>query len=225
MVMTAARSGTAEGVRLLVEAGADVHARETSRDQTALMWAVTQGHHQVVQILLEAGADMEARSKVRPRLMYDVGPNAAVFDQGVIVNLGGFTPLLFAARHGDAESARLLLAAGADVDNPAANGASPLVVAIHSGHTAFAVLLLAEGAEPDAIGAGYTALHAAVLRGDLTTVIWVAHCVCCWHRSPQQKCKVVMWLLRTRREFEEPIPRPDCCSGTPLVGGVRLRTL
>ena len=169
-VMTAARSGTAEGVRLLVEAGADVHARETSREQTALMWAVTQGQHPVVQVLLEAGADMEARSKVRPRLMYDVGPNAAVFDQGVIVNLGGFTPLLFAARHGDVESARLLLAAGADVDNPAANGASPLVVATHSGHTAFAVLLLAEGAEPDTIGAGYTALHAAVLRGDLTTV-------------------------------------------------------
>jgi len=169
-VMTAARSGTADGVRLLVDAGADVHARETSREQTALMWAVTQGQHEAVQVLLEAGADVEARSKIRPRLMYDVGPNAAVFDQGVIVSLGGFTPLLFAARHGDVESARLLLAAGADVDNPAANGASPVVVATHSGHTTFAVLLLAEGAEPDAIGAGYAALHAAVLRGDLTTV-------------------------------------------------------
>jgi ankyrin repeat protein len=31
-------------------------------------------------------------------------------------------------------------------------------------------LLLAEGADPDAMDAGYTALHAAVLRGDLTTV-------------------------------------------------------
>jgi ankyrin repeat protein len=169
-LMTAARSGTGEGVRLLLEAGADPNARETSRDQTALMWAVTQGQHQVVQVLLDAGADVEARSKVRPRLMYDVGPNAGVFDQGVIVNLGGFTALLFAARHGDVASARLLLAAGAAVDNPAANGASPLVVATHSGHTAFSLLLLAEGAVPDAIGAGYTALHAAVLRGDLTTV-------------------------------------------------------
>ena len=169
-VMTAARSGTAEGVRLLVEAGADVQARETSRDQTALMWAVTQGQHEAVQVLLEAGADVEARSKVRPRLMYDVSSNGAVFDQGVMVPLGGFTPLLFAARHGDVESARLLLAAGADVDNPAANGASPVVVATHSGHTDFAVLLLAQGARPDAIGAGYTALHAAVLRGDLATL-------------------------------------------------------
>ena len=154
-VMTAARSGTAEGVRLLVEAGADVHARETSREQTALMWAVTQGQHQAVQVLLDAGADVEARSKVRPRLVYDVSSNAAVFDQGVIENLGGFTPLLFAARHGDVESARLLLAADADIDNPAANGTSPLVVATHSGHTAFAELLLAAGAEPDAMGAGF----------------------------------------------------------------------
>ena len=169
-VMTAARSGTAEGVRLLVEAGADVHARETSREQTALMWAVTQGQHDVVQVLLEAGADVEARSKVRPRLMYDVTTNAGQFDQGVIENLGGFTPLLFAARHGDVESARLLLAAGADVDNTAANGTSPLVVSTHSGHTDLALSLLEAGAEPDAIGAGYTALHAAVLRSDLTTV-------------------------------------------------------
>ena len=169
-VMTAARSGTAEGVRLLIEAGANVNARETSREQTALMWAVTEGQHDVVQVLLAAGADVEARSKVRPRLMFDVTTNASQFDQGVIEKLGGFTPLLFAARHGDVESARLLLAAGADVDNPAANGTSALVVATHSGHTAFAGLLLAEGAEPDAIGAGYTALHAAVLRGDLQTV-------------------------------------------------------
>ena len=112
-------------MRLLVEAGANVNARETAREQTALMWAVTQGQHQVVRVLIEAGADVEARSKVRPRLMYDVGPNAAVFDQGVIVPLGGFTPLLFAARHGDVESARLLLAGGADVDSPAGEWREP----------------------------------------------------------------------------------------------------
>ena len=169
-VMTAARSGTVQGVRLLVEAGAEVNARETSREQTALMWAVAQGQHEVVQVLLEAGADVEARSKVRPRLMFAEDTNSTVYEQGVIENLGGFTPLLFAARHSHVESARLLVAAGAEVDNSASNGASPLVIAVHSGHTAFAQFLLAEGADPDGIGAGYTALHAAVLRGDLTTV-------------------------------------------------------
>ncbi len=47
---------------------------------------------------------------------------------------GGSTALLFAARSGDVESARLLLAAGADPDDTAADGNTALVIAAHSGH-------------------------------------------------------------------------------------------
>jgi ankyrin repeat protein len=47
---------------------------------------------------------------------------------------------------------------------------SALVVAAHSGHTEVATLLLENGANPDSADAGYTALHAAVLRSDLTLV-------------------------------------------------------
>ena len=43
-VMTASRSGTAAGVGRLIAATADVNAREQARQQTALMWAVAQGH-------------------------------------------------------------------------------------------------------------------------------------------------------------------------------------
>ena len=39
-----------------------------------------------------------------------------------------------------------------------------------SGHPSLAAVLLEAGADPDAAGAGYTALHAAALRGDLATV-------------------------------------------------------
>jgi ankyrin repeat protein len=88
----------------------------------------------------------------------------------VKVEEGGFTPLLFAARSGDAVSADLLLAAGAKVDDPAPTGATPLVVALHSGNSDVAALLLERGADPNAAGAGYTPLHAAVLRGDLRLV-------------------------------------------------------
>jgi ankyrin repeat protein len=88
----------------------------------------------------------------------------------VKVDDGGFTPLLFAARSGDAPTADLLLAAGAKLDEPAPSGASPLVIAAHSGNRDVALLLLERGAEPNAAGAGYTALHAAVLRGDLRVV-------------------------------------------------------
>jgi ankyrin repeat protein len=169
-LMTAARAGTAAGVRLLVAAGADVEARESTRDQTALMWAVAQGHHHVVRELIDAGADVTARSKVRPRLMSNEGVFGGAFDSAVVENLGDFTPLMFAARRGDVESARLLLASGADINDIAGNNASALVMAIHSGHSPLAEFLLDNGADPNADGAGYTALHAAVLRGELEAV-------------------------------------------------------
>jgi ankyrin len=83
---------------------------------------------------------------------------------------GGSTPLLFAARAGDVESVRLLLAAGADVNDSLPNGMSALVLAAHSGNGLAASLLLEKGADPNAAEIGYTALHAAVLRGDLNLV-------------------------------------------------------
>ena len=165
-IMTAARTGNVEAVRLLLAAGADIDATERSRGQTALMWAVAQGHHAIAAALIEHGADVEARSITRPRLMHADSTNASQYDQGVMWNRGGFTPLLFAARLGDVESARLLLDAGADIDDPAPTGASPLVLAAHSGQSAAAGFLLERGADPNAAGAGYTALHAAILRGD-----------------------------------------------------------
>jgi uncharacterized protein len=83
---------------------------------------------------------------------------------------GGSTPLLFTARSGDVESVRLLVAAGADVNDALPDGASALVVAAHSGHGRVAALLLEKGADPNAADVGYTALHAAVLRSDLDLV-------------------------------------------------------
>ena len=165
-LMTASRTGNAAAVRLLLAAGADANAVERSRGQTALMWAVAQGHHAIVSALLDHGADVAARSITRPRLMYADSTNAGQYDEGVMWNRGGFTPLLFAARGGDVESAKLLLDAGADIDQPAPTGASPLVVATHSGQGSFSAYLLDRGADANAVGAGYTALHAAILRGD-----------------------------------------------------------
>ena len=38
------------------------------------------------------------------------------------MDLGGFMPLLFSARHGDIESAKVLLAAGANVNDVSPDG-------------------------------------------------------------------------------------------------------
>jgi ankyrin repeat protein len=152
-----------------------VNAKERSRNQTALMWAVAEEHPDVVQVLLEFHADVRARSNVRRRPV-NTGPaaqtGAHLYDALGVVDQdqGGFTALLFAARQGAIACGKLLVAAGANVNDTAPDGVSALVLAAHSGHEGFSTFLLQHGADPNAADAGYTALHAAVLRGDLKLV-------------------------------------------------------
>ncbi|MBM3772558.1 MAG: hypothetical protein FJW27_14975 [Acidimicrobiia bacterium] len=167
-LMAAARSGNAAAVSLLARRGADVNARESRRGQTALMWAADQRHADVVKALVEAGADLHARSSTWRQLENTAGNTNPTGD--FEMEHGGSTPLLFAARQGHVETAKTLLDAGANVNDTAASGTSALVIAAHSNHGPLAMLLLSRGADPSAAGAGYSALHAAVLRGNLELV-------------------------------------------------------
>ena len=178
-LMAAARTGRVQTVRALLAHGADVDATEAAHDQTALMWAAANRHPGAVQALIEAGADLHARSRVRLRKVYLPGRGAGYrlsfeqhIERGDVAEReqGGFTPLLFVAQQGDVESARLLLAAGANVNDVAPIGWSALAVAAFKNQVEVGKLLLDSGAEPDAAGAGFTALHAAVLRGNLDLV-------------------------------------------------------
>ena len=178
-LMAAARSGSVPIVRALLASGADVNARETRRGQTALMWAAAGRHPAVVQTLIESGADVHVRSRVT-RLTVNIsdpfntrgrtsdGPDRGRAPDPHVAEIaqGGSSALLFAARNGDVESARILLDAGADVNGTAADGTSAVVMAAHSNQGPLAAFLLARGADPNAAGGGYAALHAAVLRGD-----------------------------------------------------------
>ena len=170
-LMAAARAGSLEAVDALMDRGADVNATETTRDQSALMWAVANRHPEVTRALLEHGADIHARSSTRTLVFSMGGSRSAGSASGGIsleeVEQGGSTPLLFAARSGDLESARLLVAAGADVEDTTADGNTALVIAAHSGHGSLAAYLLDEGADANVAPLGYTALHAAVVRGNL----------------------------------------------------------
>jgi ankyrin repeat protein len=170
-LMQAARAGSVEAVTLLTGHKADVNSREHADAQTALMLAVSHGHVEVVRQLTQRGADVHARSKVwRQRVLTCceryLGDSEGITD----IDQGGFTPLLFAARLGDVESAGALLAGGADINETAPDGTSVLALAALSGHGALASFLLERGADPNAAAAGYTPLHAAVLRGDLGLV-------------------------------------------------------
>lgn len=171
VLMTCARSGEPKAVKALLVKGARVNAKEKGHDQTALMWAAAQRHPEVTELLIEAGADISARSRTYAQTV--VGEQTQRFGREELnytVLRGGSTPLLFAARSGDAASARLLLAAGANPNDALPDGTSALVLAAHSGQTETAMALLDKGANPDNADAGYTAMHAAVLRSDVNLV-------------------------------------------------------
>ncbi|HEY1305749.1 MAG TPA: ankyrin repeat domain-containing protein [Vicinamibacterales bacterium] len=91
-IMTCASTGNADAVRSLIAHGADVRAKEPSQNQDALMWAASERHPDVVRLLVEAGANPQAHTK------------------------NGFTALHFAAREGDIDSVRQLLASGVNVN-------------------------------------------------------------------------------------------------------------
>jgi ankyrin repeat protein len=176
-LMTCARAGGVDAVKALLAHGADVNAKENVEGQSALMWAVAEGHPDVVRVLIEHGADVRARSRTFGQLIVrdesgarlvcppPPGVNAPCVNAET-VEKGGSTPLLFAARSGDVESAKLLVAAGANVNDEAPDGNSALVIAAYSGHGKLAEFLLDKDANPSADKGGYSALHAALLRGD-----------------------------------------------------------
>lgn len=162
-LMVAARSGYADVVELLLAKGAKANAR-ASRGQTALMWAVAQKHPDVVKVLLAGGGDVHARSESWSQMMA-VPPHGYPGYNRQIPH-GAYTALLFAARVGDLESAKLLVAAGANVNDRDAWGISATVLAAFSGYRDLVEFFLAKGADPNAAEAGFSALHEAILRRD-----------------------------------------------------------
>jgi uncharacterized protein len=170
-LMTCARTGDRAAVAALLAHGADVNRREPQHSQTALMWAAAGRHPGAVAALVGAGADVHARSRAYSQTVTsEVTQRAGREALNYVVSRGGSTALLFAARSGDAVSARLLVDAGADVNDKLPNGMTALVEAAHSGQEDVGLVLLDKGANPNARDVGYTALHAAVLRGELRLV-------------------------------------------------------
>src|SRR6187551_1052465 len=141
-LMVLARTSNVEAAKLLLKAGAKVDTREQWRDQTALMWAAAEAQPAMVQLLVKQGADVNAHSKennwerqvtAKPRMQ--ARPS------------GGFTPLLYAARRGCAECARILVKAGADVNLTDPDGVTPLLLAALNFSFDTAAFLVEQGAD------------------------------------------------------------------------------
>jgi ankyrin repeat protein len=162
-LMVGARSGYPEVVKALLSKDANVNAHG-ARGQTALMWAVAQKHPEVVKVLLVHNADVKLKSDVWTDVM--AVPPHGYLPYNKAVPHGGETALMFAARVGDLESAKLLVAAGANVNDADAWGVSATTLAAHSGFTDLVLFLLDKGADANAARAGFSALHEAIMRRD-----------------------------------------------------------
>jgi uncharacterized protein len=159
-LMTAVRVGALDAVRVLLEGGAMLDARDPTFQQTALMLAVRENHPQVVRFLVERGAQVNARTRTGEAPRWILPNSVPGFGHGVGIVRGGLpergsrapipgglSPLLYAARDGRLDTARILVTAGADVNQADANGISPLVMAIANNHADVARFLMDHGAE------------------------------------------------------------------------------
>jgi ankyrin repeat protein len=154
-LMTCSRTGNAAAVKALLSHGADPGAKESEREQTALMWAAAQNHREVIQALIDAGAHVQARTKTAA----PAGPRSSGYSRRPTPESYGFTALLFAAKEGAREAIEVLVTTGADVNDVAGDGTSVLQVAMFSGHWDLVPFLLERGADPNADGPGYGPLH------------------------------------------------------------------
>jgi ankyrin repeat protein len=151
-LMFAARSGKVEAVRLLLDSGANVEAAEKMSGSVALSWAAEQSHPEVLKLLIARGAKVDTRT---------TGPTPEE---------AGITPLILATREGDLGSMKILLDAGAPIDQQSGNGNTALLVAALNGNAEALHLLLERGANPSiANKKGWTPLYLAVKARTMET--------------------------------------------------------
>lgn len=198
-LMQASASGSVDAVKLLLDRGANINAKDTVREQSALMFAAALNRSAVIKLLVARGADLKATSKTVPieqALFDDDGnpipqrPRQPGQEERMVAAtvMGGWAALHYAAREGQMDAVQTLVDAGADINQQSgAEKMTPMLSAIINGHYDIARYLLDRGADPNTVSRdGLAPLYAAI-DAQWAPVAWspVAHTAA--DVVPQQK--------------------------------------
>ncbi|XP_033613196.1 ankyrin repeat domain-containing protein 29 isoform X4 [Fukomys damarensis] len=178
LLMVASYAGHMDCVRELVLQGADINLQREDGG-TALLAASQYGHRQVVETLLKHGANIHDQ-------LYDGATALFLAAQGgyldvirLLLSSGakvnqprqdGTAPLWIASQMGHSEVVRVMLLRGADRDSTRNDGTTALLKAANKGYNDVIEELLKFSPTLGLLKNGTTALHAAVLSGNIKTV-------------------------------------------------------
>jgi uncharacterized protein len=108
-IVEAAQSGNRDALRAALKDGGDVNAAQGD-GMTPLHWAAVRNDVEMADLLMYAGANIKATTRI-----------------------GGYTPLLVAAKTGNAKVIETLIKHGADPDRTTTNGTTALMLAAAAG--------------------------------------------------------------------------------------------
>ncbi|RKK66491.1 hypothetical protein BFJ69_g15355 [Fusarium oxysporum] len=182
-LMVASYYGHCAVVKLLLEKGADIEAKDTGYSRTPLLWAAEEGHKTIVQLLLEKGAAIEAKDKDSKTPLWLAAERGYETVVKLLIGTGkvnvdiqdsyGWTPLSRATDRGLETIVELLIRTGkVDVNIQDPDGWTPLSRATDRGLETIVELLIRTGKvdvniqDPD----GWTPLSRATDRG-LETIV------------------------------------------------------
>ncbi|KAK5659560.1 hypothetical protein OQA88_762 [Cercophora sp. LCS_1] len=140
-------------VRLLLDAGADVHQKNPLNAQRPLTYAAGSGNYVAAKLLLAAGSDLD----------YDENGATCYYP-----------PLLSAVAEDDAQMARLLIEHGADLEGMDHTGNTAILYAVGFNAVKSLPILVQAGASHCHVGDMGSVLHCAAASGSVETMAALA---------------------------------------------------
>jgi uncharacterized protein len=178
-LMWAADNGNPEAARFLLSKGADLSARSGTTDPGRRPYLAQTGRERISEFVggygLAGRVDKQGGSPAEQlaaaKLVAEqIATAKKVLEEHPLpkppppsrIRWGGLTPLMFASRQGDLATAKVLVEAGADVNETSSFGWTALLVATQNKYYKLGEYLLQHGAKPNlANGGGWTPLYIA----------------------------------------------------------------